>query len=455
MGFDTYLEVDDRIALMWRKYKSPLPRMLFRRDQAIAELIDPPSENGADLRVEFESTASKVIATLDGTGLGWPSTVAAYERIRQGVVAQSSLFVRLSAPSWKIAQESSDPGEILSEEEVQARIDKWNELSPEHDLKEAGTFLAAEWQNLESEVSLFKDITYDGQIEPMYSYIASIMDRAENRGMDWASIGRFVESWTVLYREAPLLAWPMLICVLLKQMPPDCRVSYVLTEDAQEYSVELEGADEYFDDYWRQSAEGLVSQASMYARLFGVLAAFDSQVGKEFWFTRASEALAKLESMASAPEKHSTKARGDALEELVDSLVRTEEPDLKVLVKNYKTSEEEIDLVLRNGLGHPFWAALSSPILLIECKNWKGKAGVSALRVLESKMKDRGALARVGVFVSVSGFTKPFLVRLKSIQGETGVIFPVSGSELRKILAERRRLSDWLAEEGAVQALGQ
>jgi hypothetical protein len=146
------------------------------------------------------------------------------------------------------------------------------------------------------------------------------------------------------------------------------------------------------------------------------------------------------------------KSRGDVLESLVDVLLKTE-PELAVLEKNFSTPEEEIDLLLTNGLSHPFWLAQSSPYILVECKNWRKPVGVKELRVFESKMEDRRGALRIGIFISTSGFAKTFIERLKSIQGRgVGIIYAVSGEDVRQLIATRRTLSDWLRTDGATRA---
>ena len=102
----------------------------------------------------------------------------------------------------------------------------------------------------------------------------------------------------------------------------------------------------------------------------------------------------------------------------------------------------------------PFWIAQGSPLILIECKNWTAKIGVPELRVFESKIRDRGALCKIGVFVSMSGFTKPFLERLKSFQVAGGVIFAIDGVELGSLVTSKTRLTDWLRGDGIRRSLG-
>lgn len=127
---------------------------------------------------------------------------------------------------------------------------------------------------------------------------------------------------------------------------------------------------------------------------------------------------------------------------------------LTVIEKNFRTTEEEIDLLLSNNLREPFWASQGSPLMLIECKNWKKKVGVPELRVFESKLRDRGALCRIGIFVSLSGFAKTFLERLKTFQADGGIIFAVDGDDLAQIVNSKQKMTDWLRESGLKRALG-
>jgi Holliday junction resolvase-like predicted endonuclease len=306
------------------------------------------------------------------------------------------------------------------------------------------------------EVLIFEDITYEQPIEVWHSFISNVIDQClKYEDLDAYAAGRATESWALLYREAPLLAWPMLICILLQHLPGTATVTYVLTEDAHESSVNtVDEAWKYLDDYWEVASEGLAAQAEILGRLFGVLAGFESKLGRHFWFARATEAFGRLDKLNGQTDEVSTKARGDALESLVDALLRTEEPELQVVAKNFRTTEEEIDVVLTNGLTNPFWTSQASPLILVECKNWTSKVGVPELRVFESKMQDRGAIEKIGIFVSTSGFTAPFMERLKVIQGHGGVIFAVSGRDLFDVITRKTRLTDWLRSEGVLRALG-
>ena len=455
MGFDTYLKVGDRIALMWRKSTSPMPRLLFRHDQTHTAAAKSPENPRHAIEVEYRATAGDVLGTLREGGLGWHSSIATFTTVRQGLVAESRLWVH---EVFAMTTGSGPTLDVLMEDTAawDKKLAAFRAQPPAEDLKALGQLLADQWLDPGlADVVIFEDMVYNSPIDPTAGFVSNIMDAAKARNMDEYAVGRAAESFTLLYRDAPMLAWPLLLCVLLQHLPSETAVSYELTEDAHESDVTSEeGAKQYLNDYWLTSTQGLVSQAGVLGRLFGVLASFDSKLGREFWFARASDALSRLDSMSASKDEHSTKARGDALETVFDAVLRTEEPELKVLRKNFRTAEEEIDVVLTNGLSHPFWAAYSSPFVFVECKNWSSPVGTAELRDLESKMQDRGAICKIGIFVSMSGFAKTGLERLKTIQRNDGIIFAVTGDDLRDLVTKKIRLTEWLQGEGAIRALG-
>jgi hypothetical protein len=475
MGFDTYLKVGDRTALQWRKSTSSMPRLLFRHDQTRTAAVESPENLMHRFEVEYRASADEVLQTLREGGLGWDSSIATYATVRQGLVAESELWVhevfaktidsRPPKPPktmQEVIAELEQPAEVEWEWDAAAlathekKLAAFRAQSPADDLVALGKLLAGQWLDAGAEqVVIFKDMIYDGPIEATHGFITNVMMDAEKRGLDKYGVGRAAESFALLYRDAPMLAWPLLLCVLLHHLPEDTDVSYVLTEHAYEQNVSTEqAAQEYLEGYWLRSAEYLVSQASALGKLFGVLASFDSKVGREFWYARAADALGRLDTMSADREPYTTKARGDALESLVDALVRAEEPDLSVLEKNFRTAEEEIDLLLSNRLKDTFWSAQGSPLIFVECKNWSRPVVVPEMRIFESKMGDRGAICKIGIFVAMGGFAQTALDRLKVPQRELGVIFAVTGDDLRNLVTKKIRLTEWLQTDGAIRAFG-
>jgi Holliday junction resolvase-like predicted endonuclease len=435
MGFDTYLQVDDRIVLMWRKHAGVLPRLLFRfQDLQIADA-------GDTVGVSFRATAADARDNLEQAGLGWGAAVAGYADTRFGGYSAGMMLS-------SIARASAD--------DVERQFEAFESLPADQDLVNLGMLMAQQWLDEKCrEVALLSDLSYDGDLPPPHDAAFGVMQEAQKRGVDNPfAVARAAESMAFLDRTAPMLVWPLIVCVFLQQLPDDAVVELVLTEDAQ-VSADVndeESAREYAAGYWTMASDALAREARTLERLFAVLAGSSAAAGPEFWFARAADLLGRVHSLRSTIEV-TTRARGDALESLVDAILRTEEPELQVIEKNLRTREEEIDLVLANGLRDPFWLSLSSPLILVECKNWSKKAGVEQLRVLESKMLDRKAMCRIAFFVSLSGFTSTFLSRLTRFSADGGVIFAIDGDDLATLVRSKRRITDWLRVEGLRRSL--
>jgi hypothetical protein len=443
MGFDTYLKIDGSVVLLWRKHAGALPRLLFRHDNLV--VVEDVDETGTVMHVAYRASVREVLATLEASGLGWHATVAAYAETRipgtsEGMVMGKGL------------------SEGASHEEIEQRVADFRALPPDSDLEALGRFLAYRWNDPEvEEVEILKEIIYDSEIQNISQVSIEVFRVAANiEGIDAISATRATESWCVLYREAPLLAWPMLMCIFLQYLDSDSIVTFDISEAVFENGdMTLESARTYADDYWRWTSEYLASTARTIGRLFGVLASFDSNLGREFWFARSADLHGKLLALADVADGVTTKVTGDLLEALMEALLRTEEPELQVVERNFRTREEEIDLLLTNGLRDPFWIAHGSPLVFVECKNNRqAKPGVPELRIFESKIKDRGALCRIGIFVSMSGFAGTFLQRLKTFQSSDGVIFAVSGDDLGQLIASKTRLTEWLRGPGVLRSLG-
>jgi hypothetical protein len=450
MGFDTYLQVDGETVLMWRKHASALPRVLFQfEDLEIGP--SPPDDSDEDdplLGVSFRTSVGAARRNLEQSGLGWKAAVAAYAEVR---------FDGYSSGFAMVRGLNEGSGRAQRVEEAEKRLAAFESLSAEVDLVNLADLMVAEWQDENcAEVTVLGDLTYDGDLSRGPSHVLAVAQRAEERKIDEPyAAARAVESLALLDRTAPMLAWPLIVCVFLNGLPEAAEIEFVLTEDASQTDANdnPQSAREYAAAYWSDSSEYLATEARTLERLFAVLAGSGASAGREFWFARAADLLGRVEALRTA-KGITNRARGDALESLVDAVVRTEEPELQVLEKNLRNKEEEIDLLLTNGLKDPFWASLNSPLILVECKNWSKKVGVPELRVFETKMRDRNALCRVGFFVSLSGFTSAFTSRLRTAQSDIGVIFPIDGTDLAGMVATKKRLTDWLREEGLRRSLG-
>jgi Holliday junction resolvase-like predicted endonuclease len=445
MGYDTYLQIGDRCTFTWRKHANELPRMLFEYDQLHVRMEDV-EEGDQSYSVKFSATVGEVLETLAKTGLGWNAAVSAYAAVRVEHGQAYGAYMgdrRFDGMDW---------------ERLKGELDEFARRPAELDLLRLGELMKMQSEDEEEpDIVLLESLINEERsphtlIDAFEAYKAAMKHGVEGK----YEILRAVESLILLQRDAPLLAWPLIVCVFLRSLPLDELIELDLSDDAADISMvsSEEDARAYAAQYWQDSSKALAGTAQSLARLFGVLSSFDGALSTEFWAARSADLLSQLLNLNADASAHTTKSRGDALESLVEALVRAEGAELTVIEKNFRTAEEEIDIVLSNSLADPFWVAQRSPLILVECKNWKESVGVSELRVLESKMRDRGALCRIGIFVSLSGFTKPFIEHLRRFQETGGIIFAVDGSDLAKMVEARERLTNWLKMTGLKRALG-
>ncbi len=154
-------------------------------------------------------------------------------------------------------------------------------------------------------------------------------------------------------------------------------------------------------------------------------------------------ALSKIDSMDTISFRTSTE-KGDYLEELVAGLFNSQ-LGFKVK-KNVRRKGEEIDLIVINKLNDPFWTSLQSPIILIECKYQKKKVEPKDIRNFEVKVLDRKGLCRLGLIISISGFTKNCLGVTEKSSRDGNMIVLINKKMLQKRIDNTLSTSDWLEE---------
>lgn len=153
-------------------------------------------------------------------------------------------------------------------------------------------------------------------------------------------------------------------------------------------------------------SENLTKKAAVYEYFFRPLAQSQMSFKENYCKKKTKELVLKCESSENSYEK------GRHLEELVEFLF-TESSMFELVSKRYITGDEEIDLVMKNQDNEPFWLALSSPLVFIECKNWSSSVGTKELRDFEGKMRNHKNLVRLGYFISFNGFSKEVVSELK------------------------------------------
>lgn len=181
----------------------------------------------------------------------------------------------------------------------------------------------------------------------------------------------------------------------------------------------------------------LVRKVNVYNQVFQVL--FE----KEAHFRELNRKAQARELLARARTALDRNAKGRLLEQLAQ-LLFVDDGQLLLSDKQVRTGDEEIDLVLRNNVDRPFWLALQSPLVFVECKNWSDPVPASEIRGFWAKLVNHGNLTRVGFFVSLNGFTGAVDDQLKRLSQDEKHIVLVTGDDIDSYLAGGCAVLDWL-----------
>ena len=138
--------------------------------------------------------------------------------------------------------------------------------------------------------------------------------------------------------------------------------------------------------------------------------------------------------------------KGKLFEELFALLIQIDGSFI-LCERNVKTKSEEIDIVIQSGTTSPFWSRVSSPLILLECKNWTNKVGAKEVRDFAGKIQNRPRLlCRIGFLIAVSGFTSDAKEELVGYRARDFVLATVTGSQVEDLIQSKGKISDLLQE---------
>lgn len=140
----------------------------------------------------------------------------------------------------------------------------------------------------------------------------------------------------------------------------------------------------------------------------------------------------------------SAQEKGNRLEDIASRLF-TEQQGFVVRQK-VRRPTTEIDLLVLNRIDDPFWYSLQSPLILVECKNWKNKVEPKDLRDFEIKMLDRRDLCKLGIIISRSGFTKGCYETVARSSRDGHRIILVDNGALKRRFERDVSTAEWLEE---------
>jgi hypothetical protein len=224
----------------------------------------------------------------------------------------------------------------------------------------------------------------------------------------------------------------MYLRLLLESVEPGTEVVLNLQDIAA-------ASDDYTPEHARklfgELGKRLADKVSLYDRVFAIL--FDREQDVREQYARTT---ARLILRDAGPA--SSHERGRALEELM-RVIFSAPAGLEVSSTRYSTGDEEIDLVIKNNVGRPFWSALDSPLLFVECKNWSSSVGASELRDFEVKLMNHAPLARLGFFVAPGGFSGGARTELRRAGRSEYTIVLIDGSALAEYADSGMPTIEW------------
>ncbi len=189
-------------------------------------------------------------------------------------------------------------------------------------------------------------------------------------------------------------------------------------------------------DLHSELANSLVEKVNLYNKVFHSLFLKEEDIRTRYIH---SECKSLIES-CSISDKYQ---KGLILERIVE-LLFGENGAFEVIDKRVSTGDEEIDLVIKNTIGSPFWQAFNSPLFFVECKNWNKSVGSKEIRDFEIKLQNHSKLAKIGFFVSYNGFTSEAITELKRAGREDYHIVLLDKNHINDYLKSKKRFYLWL-----------
>jgi hypothetical protein len=138
--------------------------------------------------------------------------------------------------------------------------------------------------------------------------------------------------------------------------------------------------------------------------------------------------------------------KGKLLEQFVAKYASADST-LKVKFLNLRTKSEEIDLIVENLEDHSF---LKAGLILIECKFRESKTSAKQVRDFSGKLQNRKhSLCKIGLVVSISGFTKDALHEIErfNLKHDNITIVALTRQDIQSGVTAGRLLSDLLEDK--------
>lgn len=159
---------------------------------------------------------------------------------------------------------------------------------------------------------------------------------------------------------------------------------------------------------------------------------------------RARSSIELLHSLDSALDPRLTNhERGARFEEFAVGFFNK---TLKVVSRDLRTENGELDLIVEIIRSDPFWIEFGGDAL-VECKNWTSNVPLSEVGAFLSKVNQ--GRVKLAFFLSMSGFTEDARRTLRNHAANVtaALVVPLSGASIKKALMSDVILEEFLKEE--------
>ncbi len=181
----------------------------------------------------------------------------------------------------------------------------------------------------------------------------------------------------------------------------------------------------------------ILRKINLYNKTFRCLTSGDQALHQIFIKQKLSKSIVELSQISDKYEK------GKNFEDFIRQLFSIN-PEFIFFDSNVNLKDEEIDLIYRNNSNRPFWMSFHSPQIFIECKYWQKRVEAKHFGIFEGKLIDHSNLCKIGIFISMSGFTSGFNEKLKRMGRDDHTIILISGDDIIKFLNTSIDFYDWL-----------
>jgi len=112
-----------------------------------------------------------------------------------------------------------------------------------------------------------------------------------------------------------------------------------------------------------------------------------------------------------------------------------------------QASDEQIDLIIKNNINRPFWISLGSSLFIGEAKHTTSLTKTEAIKKVIGTLDFHKNISKIGIFISMEGFTKEKDEVLKRVGGGDKIISCISGLEIEEFLTIKTDPLDWLEDK--------